>query len=226
MTSALDRLKGLPEVFTATEVMRTFDWDSKRTNEMLARWKKRGWVGMLAKRLDVYSNNIKLTEDVRMAHLINKWDSNALDLSHYVWSVADWTTQFSLRTIVASTKIVRDVTTEEAYLKYRPLRWWKTVFPGLVKKTEELDMHRLKPEWLLAEALFSDDQDLWLPDPDDIDFYNVNETTNISDWNTAFEALAKYYKKPYTPAESIEESYIENWSNLKSHNPSYGSPNY
>lgn len=224
MISAIDRLNSLPDVFTGTDVMRACSWDSKRTNEMLARWKKRGWVGTLGKRLDVYSNNIKLTEDVRLACMLNKWDANALDLSHSVWSAAGWTTQFSLRSIVASTRIVRDVETDDVYLKYRPLRWWKTVYPGIVHKTEPLDLHKLKPEWLLAEALYSGDKDLWLPDPDDLDFYEIEESTQLTDWNKAFIAMAAYHNKQYEPSANIEDSYMNAWSKFKGYNPTYSGP--
>lgn len=226
MISAIDRLNALPEVFTGTDVMRACGWDSKRTNEMLTRWKKRGWVGSLGKRLDVYSNNIKLSEDVRLAYMLNKWDANALDLSHTVWSTAGWTTQFSLRNIVASTRIVRDVEADDVYLKYRPLRWWKTVYPGIIQKTESLDLHKLKPEWLLAEALFSSDHDLWLPDPDDLDFYEIEDTVSVEDWNCAFKSLSAYYNKEYNPASSMEESYIKSWSELKGNYPTNSGPDY
>ena len=226
MTSTIDRLQTLPEVFNGTDVMREFNWNTKRTNEMLTRWKQRGWVSTLGKRLDVYSNNLKVKKEDRLQLMLLKWDSNSLDLSHRTWSEHNWTTQFPSRNIVASTKLVRDVKAEEVYLKHRPLRWWKTMFHGIEIKKNKDDLHQLKPEWLLAEALCSQDTTLWCPEADDLDFNEIVDSTTLDEWNSAFESTCKYYKLFYVPLTdaNMEEQYTYMRNSLISNYPSDSTP--
>ena len=227
MVSAVDRLMVLPEAFRDTDVMASFGWTAKHTNEMLHRWKTKNLVTSLGKRLGVYANNLKVPESERTLAMLNKMDPHFVDLTHRTLSDAGWTTQFVNNTIVTSALLVGgDVVSDHGVLKYKPLRWWKTVFPGIIKKRDsEKGLHKLKPEWLLAESLFSRDKSLWCPDPDDLDFDEIEQNCTRNDWQAAFTALAHYYNEDYKPSgASLEDEYARLWHVVKSGNPANDTP--
>ncbi|MBE0475006.1 hypothetical protein [Rhodoferax sp.] len=169
-TSAIARLRLLPEIFTGSELTVLFGWRSAIASSYLAQWRKAGLVKSLGGRSDVHMNLVRNPQaDPEQA--LRRAFPTAVKVGIDRLRAAGWTTQIAARPEVAIPSATSRYSVEGFDLVTRPAQWFQTAKPGTEQTPEGLDS--LRPAWALADML-SRAQDkrvrnAWLPDPDDID---------------------------------------------------------
>jgi len=169
-TSAIARLRLLPEIFTGSDMTVLFGWKSAIASSYLAQWRKAGLVKSLGGRSDVHMNLVR-NPQADPEHALRRAFPTAVKVGVDRLRAAGWTTQIAARPEVAIPSSSSRYSVEGCDLVTRPAQWFQTVKPGTVQAPEGLDS--LRPAWALADML-SRAQDkrvrtAWLPDPDDID---------------------------------------------------------
>ena len=169
-TSALERLKELPEVFTLATAARLLACDSRRASTYIGRWKEAGLVSSLGPRAGVHFNLLKdpgAAVTYRMAAIAHLLPGAVIGGASAVHA-AGWTTQFPRRTelLVPDRRTVPAI--HGAEVATRPLSWFRRardwILPGG-------DVPNLDPAFALADCV---GRGTWRPDPDDIEWDEID----------------------------------------------------
>lgn len=190
-TSAIERLRAMPEIFTGSELTVLFGWKSAIASSYLAQWRKAGLVKSLGGRSDVHMNLIR-NPQANIEQALRRVYPNAIKVGVDRLRAAGWTTQIPARPEVAIAPTTSRYRIEAFELVTRPEKWFQTVKPGTEKAPDGIDS--LKPAWALADMI-SRAQDkrvhkAWLPDPEDIDLPNFDTPKTSRDLHAAWQAFA------------------------------------
>ena len=189
-TSAIERLRAMPEIFTGSELTVLFGWKSGIASSYLAHWRKAGLVQSLGGRSDVHMNLIRNPQP-NTEQALRRVYPNAIKVGVDRLRAAGWITQIPARQEVAIAPTNSRYSIEGFELVTRPEKWFQTVKPGTDKAADGID--RLKPAWALADMI-SRAQDrrvhnAWLPDPEDIDLPSMDTTQKSNDLHVAWRAF-------------------------------------
>ena len=189
-TSAIERLRVLPEVFTGSELTVLFGWKSTIASSYLANWRKAGLVKSLGKRSDVHMNLVR-NPRVNPELALRRAFPQAILVGVDRLRAAGWTTQIPTLPEVAIALSSSRYSIDGFALTVRPEKWFQTVKPGVEKVADGID--RLQPAWALADMV-SRAQDrrvrhAWLLDPDDLDLRSAFQSTARSDLAAALQAF-------------------------------------
>jgi hypothetical protein len=169
-TSAVQRLAGLPEVFTGGELAVLFGWKSGICSSYLAQWRKAGLIQSLGGRSDVHMNLVR-NRQLDPALALRRAYPQAVKLGVDVLREAGWTTQIPSTIEVAIPVGSSAYSLDGFALSTRTAKWYQRIAPGMERVQHGLD--RLRPAWALADML-ARAQDArvrhaWLLDPEDLD---------------------------------------------------------
>ena len=170
MTSALARLRDLPEAFTFAGFCKLTRFSNKAAAVCLTRWKQRGLVEAAGERARLYFNKLKCNEvdgSLRIAALQFEYPS-ALLCGESVLHAAGWITQIPARLSVAVISRPSYVSLHGFDIHGRPLSWFKRVHPA-VDPSPDKRVYGLRalPAPLALADLYADPKG-WHPDPDDL----------------------------------------------------------
>lgn len=169
-TSAQQRLRALPEVFTGSDLTIVFGWKSATASTYLALWRKAGLVQSLGGRSDVHMNLVQ-NGQANPEQALRRAYPRAIKVGLDVLRQVGWTTQIPSSIEVALPKGSGLHQIDGFHLQMRSEKWYDSVAPGLLKVVVGID--QLQPAWALADMLArAEDHRVsgsWLLDPEDID---------------------------------------------------------
>lgn len=171
MTSAVDRLRNLPEAFTFAAFRRLTGFSDQAAAVCLHRWKRKDLIEPAGDRAGIYFNKLKCAEpdaSLRMQALHFEYPSATL-IGESVLHAAGWITQIPARLTVAVLRRPTYVSFRGFEIRGRPLTWFKAVHRVINDPSCErvYGMRALPPAFALAD-LYCDSKG-WHPDPDDLD---------------------------------------------------------
>lgn len=189
-TSAIERLRAVPEVFTGSELTVLFGWKSAIASSYLANWRKAGLIRSLGGRSDVHMNLVR-NPHANPEVALRRAFPQAILVGVDRLRAAGWTTQIPTLPEVAVSQTSTRYSMTGFALTARPDKWFQTVKPGVDKVAQGLD--RLRPAWALADMI-SRAQDrrvrhAWLLDPDDLDLPSAPPSATRSDLAAALQAF-------------------------------------
>ncbi len=170
MTSALTRLRDLPEAFTFAGFCKLTRLSNEAAAVCLTRWKKKGFVEAAGERARLYFNKLKCNEvdgSLRIAALLFEYPSAVL-CGESVLHAAGWITQIPARLSVAVISRPSYVALHGFDIHGRPLSWFKEIHPAVVPSPDKRVYGlRALPAPLALADLYGD-QKGWHPDLDDL----------------------------------------------------------
>jgi hypothetical protein len=187
MTSALTRLRELPEAFTFAGFCKLSRFSNNAASVCLRRWKEKGLIEPAGERAKIYFNKLRspqVDSSLRVAALLFEYPS-AILCGESVLHAAGWITQIPAQLSVAVLSRPSYVSLRGFDIRGRPLSWFRKIHPLLEPSTEErvYGLRALPPALALAD-LYAD-PDGWHPDPDDLDIPDQDHDSVSS----AFELL-------------------------------------
>jgi hypothetical protein len=171
MTSAVARLRELPEAFTFAGFCKLTRLSNRAAAVWLARWKEKGLIEAAGERARVYFNKLKCSEidgSLRVAALLFEYPS-AMLCGESVLHASGWITQIPARLSVAVLSRPSYVSLHGFEIHGRPLSWFKKVHPA-VDPAPDKRIYGLRalPAPLALADLYGDPKG-WHPDVDDLD---------------------------------------------------------
>jgi hypothetical protein len=171
LTSAVDRLRHLPEAFTFTGFRRLTGLSEQAAAVCLHRWKKRDLIEPAGDRAGIYFNKLKCPQpdaSIRVEAVLFEYPSATL-VGESVLHAAGWITQIPARLTVAVLRRPTYVSFRGFEIRGRPLTWFKAVHGAVSAPANPrvYGMRSLPPALALAD-LYADPKG-WHPDPDDLD---------------------------------------------------------
>lgn len=171
MTSALARLRELPEAFTFAGFCKLTRLSNQAASVWLARWKEKGVIEAAGDRARIYFNKLKCDEvdgSLRTAALLFEYPS-ALLCGESVLHASGWITQIPARLSVAVLARPSYVALHGFDIYGRPLSWFKKIHPA-VDPTPDKRIYGLRalPAPLALADLYGNPKG-WHPDVDDLD---------------------------------------------------------
>jgi hypothetical protein len=171
MTSALARLRDLPEAFTFAGFCKITRLSNKAAAVCLTRWKEKGLVESAGERARIYFNKLKCSEvdgSLRISALLFEYPSAVL-CGESVLHAAGWITQIPARLSVAVISRPSYVSLHEFDIHGRPLSWFKKIHPSADPSPDKrIYGLRALPAPLALVDLYGDPKG-WHPDVDDLD---------------------------------------------------------
>jgi hypothetical protein len=187
MTSALTRLRELPEAFTFAGFCRLNRFSNPVAAVCLRRWKEKGLIEPAGARAKIYFNKLRspqVDSSLRVAALMFEYPS-AILCGESVLHAAGWITQIPAQLSVAVLSRPSYVSLHGFDIRGRPLSWFRKIHslmdPSEAKRVYGL--HALPPALALADMYA--DLKAWHPDPDDLDIPTEDRQSVLS----AFELL-------------------------------------
>jgi hypothetical protein len=176
MTSAIARLRELPEAFTFSGFCKITQLSNNAAAVWLARWKEKGLIEPAGDRARLYFNKLKCNEidgSLRVAALLFEYPSAVL-CAESVLHAAGWITQIPARLSVAVIARPSYVTLQGFDIHGRSLSWFKKVHTSISPAPEKkvYGLRALSPALALAD-LYKDPKG-WHPDIDDLDIPEEN----------------------------------------------------
>ena len=187
MTSALTRLRELPEAFTFAGFCKLNRFSNNAASVCLRRWKEKGLIEPAGARAKIYFNKLRspqVDSTLRVAALLFEYPS-AILCGESVLHAAGWITQIPAQLSVAVLSRPSYVSLRLFDIRGRPLSWFQKIHPLLDLAAEKrvYGLRALPPALALAD-LYAD-RDGWHPDPDDLDIPD-HDRGSVS---SAFELL-------------------------------------
>ena len=187
MTSALTRLRELPEAFTFAGFCKLNRFSNNAASVCLRRWKEKGLIEPAGERAKIYFNKLRspqVDSSLRVAALLFEYPS-AILCGESVLHAAGWITQIPAQLSVAVLSRPSYVSLHGFDIRGRPISWLRKIHPLLESSTEKrvYGLRALPPELALAD-LYADPGG-WHPDPDDLDIPDQDHDSILS----AFELL-------------------------------------
>lgn len=169
-TSAIERLRELPETFTGSDLTVKFQWSAALASSYLANWRKAGLVRSLGGHSDVHMN-LLANRRPNIEQALRRAFPNAIKVGADILREAGWTTQIQRMPEVAVESTSPRYKLVDFTLVARSPGWFEAVRPGSIDPVH--GMRRLKPAWALADMIdrFLDRRvkNSWLLAPDDLD---------------------------------------------------------
>jgi hypothetical protein len=171
MTSALTRLRELPEAFTFAGFCKLSRFSNNAASVCLRRWKKKGLIEPAGERAKIYFNKLRspqVDSALRVAALSFEYPSAVL-CGESVLHASGWITQIPAQLSVVVLSRPSYVSLRGFDIRGRPISWFRKIHPLLESSAEErvYDLRALPPALALAD-LYAD-PDGWHPDTDDLD---------------------------------------------------------
>jgi hypothetical protein len=187
MTSALTRLRELPEAFTFAGFCKLNRFSNNVASVCLRRWKEKGLIEPAGDRAKLYFNRLRSPEvdsSLRVAALLFEYPS-AILCGESVLHAAGWITQIPAQLSVAVLSRPSYVSLHGFDIRGRPLSWFRKTHPLMDPSTQKrvYGLRALPPALALAD-LYTD-PNAWHPDPDDLDVPDQDHDAVLS----AFELL-------------------------------------
>jgi hypothetical protein len=171
VTSAIDRLRSLPEAFTYMGFRRLTGLSENAASVCLHRWKKKGLIEPAGERAGIYFNKLRNPEPdslLRIEALLHEYPSAVL-CAESVLHAAGWITQIPAQLSVAVLRRPTYVSFHGFEIHGRPLSWFKAVHRELnAPQNERVYGMRALPAALALADLYGD-PGAWHPEPDDLD---------------------------------------------------------
>src|ERR1700732_658244 len=167
MTSALTRLRELPEAFTFAGFCRLNRFSNPVAAVCLRRWKKKGLIEPAGARAKIYFNKLRAPQvdsSLRVAALMFEYPS-AILCGESVLHAAGWITQIPAQLSVAVLSRPSYVSLHGFDIRGRPLSWFRK-FHSLMDPSEAkrvYGLHALPPALALADMYAA--LKAWHPDP-------------------------------------------------------------
>jgi hypothetical protein len=182
MTSALTRLRGLPEAFTFAGFCKLSRLSNNAASVCLRRWKEKGLIEPAGERARIYFNKLRSPEvdgALRVAAVLFEYPS-AILCGESVLHAAGWITQIPAQLSVAVLSRQSYVSLHGFDIRGRPLAWFRKIHP-LIDPSGKQRIHGLRalPPALALADLYSD-PDAWHPDPDDLDIPDQDHNSVLS----------------------------------------------
>lgn len=189
-TSAIERLRTNPEIFTGSELIVLFGWRSAIASSYLAGWRRAGLVQSLGGRSDVHMNLVR-NPQVSPELALRRAFPMAIKVGVDRLRAAGWTTQIPARPEVAIPQSSARYSVEGFELTTRPDKWVQTVKPGTDAAYDGVD--GLRPAWALADMMARAQdrrvRNAWLPDPEDLDLPEPGHAKTDRDITAALRAF-------------------------------------
>jgi hypothetical protein len=171
MTSALARLRELPEAFTFAGFCKLNRFSNNVAAVCLRRWKDKGLIEPAGDRARIYFNKLRspqVDSSLRVAALLFEYPS-AILCGESVLHAAGWITQIPAQLSVAVLSRPSYVSLNGFDIRGRPLSWFRRIHP-LLDPSEQKRVYGLRalPPALALADLYADPKG-WHPDPDDLD---------------------------------------------------------
>jgi hypothetical protein len=187
MTSALTRLRELPEAFTFAGFCKLSRFSNNAASVCLRRWKEKGLIEPAGERAKIYFNKLRSPEidgALRVAALSFEYPSGIL-CGESVLHASGWITQIPAQLSVAVLSRPSYVSLHGFDIRGRPLSWFRKIHPLTQSSVEErvYGLRALSPALALADLYAQNDG--WHPDPDDLDIPEQDHELVLS----AFELL-------------------------------------
>jgi hypothetical protein len=171
MTSALSRLRALPEAFTFAGFCKMTGFSEKAAAVCLHRWKAKDLIEPAGDRAGIYFNKLKgpqIESSLRISALLFEYPS-AILCGESVLHAAGWITQIPARLSVAVLSRPSYVSFHGFEIQGRPLSWFKKVHHAVnAVDNERVYGMRALPAALALADLYADPK-AWHPDVDDLD---------------------------------------------------------
>ncbi|MGB6452830.1 MAG: hypothetical protein WBE92_18935 [Steroidobacteraceae bacterium] len=171
MTSAIARLRELPEAFTFAGFCKLTRLSNGAAAVWLARWKEKGLIEPAGERARLYFNKLKCSEvdgSLRVAALLFEYPSAVLS-GESVLHAAGWITQIPASLSVAVLSRPSYVSLHGFDIRGRTLSWFKKVHSALDPAPDkQIYGLRALPAPLALADLYGDSKG-WHPDVDDLD---------------------------------------------------------
>jgi len=198
MTSALSRLRELPEAFTFAGFCKLSRFSNNAASVCLRRWKEKGLIEPAGERARIYFNKLRspqVDSAMRVAALLFEYPS-AILCGESVLHAAGWITQIPAQLSVVVLARPSYVSLHGFDIRGRPLSWFRKIHP-LVEPSAEKRVYGLRalPPALALADLYTD-LDGWHPDPDDLDIPDQERRSVLS----AFELLGSDQRLAQTVA--------------------------
>lgn len=171
MTSAIDRLRDLPEAFTLAAFRRLTGLSDNAAAVCLHRWKTKDLIEPAGERAGIYFNKLKVPQPdtaLRVEALLHEYPS-AILCGESVLHAAGWITQIPAQLTVAVLHRPTYVSFRGFEIRGRPLSWFSAVHADVNARSNDrvYGMRALPPALALVD-LYGDPK-AWHPDPDDLD---------------------------------------------------------
>jgi hypothetical protein len=171
MTSALTRLRELPEAFTFAGFCKLSRFSNNAASVCLRRWKEKGLIEPAGERARIYFNKLRAPEvdsSLRVAALLFEYPS-AILCGESVLHAAGWITPIPTQLSIAVLSRPSYVSLHGFAICGRSLAWFRKIHPPANHSTEQrvYGLRALSPAFALAD-LYTDPK-AWHPDPDDLD---------------------------------------------------------
>src|SRR5882757_1982480 len=198
MTSALSRLRELPEAFTFAGFCKLSRFSNNAASVCLRRWKEEGLIEPAGERAKIYFNKLRspqVDSAMRVAALLFEYPS-AILCGESVLHAAGWITQIPAQLSVVVLARPSYVSLHGFDIRGRPLSWFRKIHPLLESSAEErvYGLRALPPALALADLYATPDG--WHPDPDDLDIPDQERRSVLS----AFELLGSDQRLAQTVA--------------------------
>jgi hypothetical protein len=178
MTSALSRLRELPEAFTFAAFCKYTGLSNNAAAVCLRRWKLKGLVESAGDRAGIYFNKLKsiqIDDSLRIDALLFEYPSATL-CGESVLHAAGWITQIPARMSVAVLARASYITLHGFDMHGRSRAWFKMVHDARAVDAERVyGLRALTPAFALAD-LYKDPK-AWHPDVDDLDIPEGESST-------------------------------------------------
>jgi hypothetical protein len=171
VTSAVDRLRSLPEAFTFAAFRRLTGFSENAAAVCLHRWKSKDLIEPAGERAGIYFNKLKNPQPdtaLRVEALLYEYPS-AILCGESVLHAAGWITQIPAQLTVAVLSRPTYVSFRGFEIRGRPLSWFNAVHGNVSAPGNDrvYGMRALPPALALVD-LYGDPK-AWHPDPDDLD---------------------------------------------------------
>ncbi|HEY1891501.1 MAG TPA: hypothetical protein VGG63_13895 [Steroidobacteraceae bacterium] len=171
MTSAIDRLRNLPEAFTLAAFRRLTGLSENAAAVCLHRWKTKDLIEPAGERAGIYFNKLKTPQPdtaLRIEALLYEYPS-AILCGESVLHAAGWITQVPAQLTVAVLLRPTYVSFRGFEIRGRPLSWFTAVHADVSAHGNDrvYGMRALPPALALVDLY--GDPEAWHPDPDDLD---------------------------------------------------------
>jgi hypothetical protein len=159
MTSALTRLRELPEAFTFAGFCKLNRFSNNAASVCLRRWKEKGLIEPAGERAKIYFNKLRsrqIDSALRVAALLFEYPS-AILCGESVLHAAGWITQIPAQLSVAVLSRPSYVSLHGFDIRGRPITWFRKIHPLLEPTTEKrvYGLRALPPPLPLARLYIS-----------------------------------------------------------------------
>lgn len=171
MTSAIDRLRNLPEAFTLAAFRRMTGLSDNAAAVCLHRWKTKDLIEPAGERAGIYFNKLKVPQPdtaLRIEALLYEYPS-AIFCGESVLHAAGWITQIPAQLTVAVLSRPTYVSLRGFEIRGRPLSWFTAIHGAVNARGNDrvYGMRALPPALALVDIYAV--PTAWHPDPDDLD---------------------------------------------------------